>query len=167
MEITRHGNKQETNGAALSIGAQFPDFAVTAADGTTVGSADFAGKYTLISVVPDINTRVCSLSTKKFNQDADKFTNINFITVSTNTTAEQASWCAAEGVQQMQLLSDTAKSFGQAFGLYVDENHTDARSVWIANPEGKIVYRELVLEQTEEPDYESALAYLEAHQHLI
>ncbi|WP_127849522.1 thiol peroxidase [Lacticaseibacillus hulanensis] len=164
MEITRHGVKQETSGKAPMIGHQLPDFRVKAADGSAVTPADLAGKLTLISVVPDINTRVCSLSTKKFNVNADNFTDINFVTISTNPASEQQSWCAAEGVQKMQLLSDVDKSFGQAMGLYVAENNTDARSVWIINADGKIVYRELVLEQTEEPDYSSALAYLEGHQ---
>ena len=165
MEITRHGVKQTTNGKAPMIGNHLPEFTVKAGDGTKVTPADLAGKFTLISVVPDINTRVCSLSTKKFNVNAGNFTGINFLTISTNTATEQQSWCAAEGVQNMQLLSDTQESFGEALGLYVAENGTDARSVWIINPEGKIVYRELVLEQTEEPDYSSALAYLETHQH--
>lgn len=164
MEITRHGIVQTTNGAVPTIGQQLPDFTLTGAAGDKVTPADFAGKLTLISVVPDINTRVCSLSTKKFNVNAANFTDINFITVSTNLPSAQQTWCAAEGVQNMVLLSDAEKHFGQAMGLYVAENNTDARSVWIADADGKIVYRELVLEQTEEPDYSSALAYLETHQ---
>lgn len=165
MEITRHGVKQATNGHAPMLGGTLPEFTVTVADGTQVQPGHFAGKYTLISVVPDINTRVCSMSTKKFNVNAANFTGINFVTISTNTNAEQQNWCAAENVANMQLLADVTGDFGKAMGLYVAESNTDARSVWIVNPDGKIVYRELVLEQTDEPDYASALAYLETHQH--
>jgi thiol peroxidase len=50
-------------------------------------------------------------------------------------------------------------------GLFVADNHTDARSVWIVDGTGTVKYRELITEQTHEPDYTSALAYLEAHQH--
>lgn len=165
MEITRHGEPLQTNGEPPMIGHQLPEFAVTTAENKQVSSTDLTSQLTLISVVPDIDTRVCSISTKKFNQSVDKFNHINFYTISTNSLAQQQQWCAAEGVTQMQLLSDSAGAFGKAMGLYIAANNTDARSVWIVNATGKIVYRELIEEQTHEPDYDSALSYLEAHQH--
>lgn len=164
MQITRHGLPQDTVGTPPSLGHALPNFSVVNADGKEVSTADFAGRYNLISVVPDINTRVCSISTKQFNQAMDEFDGIGFYTISTNTTAQQANWCAAEDVHHIQLLSDDDANFGSAMGLYVADNHTDARSVWIVAPDGHIAYRELILEQTQEPDYGSALAYLEAHQ---
>ena len=166
MQITRHDEPIQTNGEPPMIGHALPDFEVTNAEGQTVRRADLAGQYTLLSVVPDIDTRVCSISTKRFNQSVDNFKHINFLTVSTNSIDEQANWCAAEDVHSMQLVSDSDHNFGEAMGLYVDNNGTDARSVWIINPEGKVAYRELITEQTHEPDYDSALAYLEAHQEL-
>lgn len=164
MQITRHNAPQETVGTPPNLGHQLPNFQLTDANGNTVSTKDFAGRYSLISVVPDINTRVCSISTKQFNQAMDGFDGVGFYTISTNTTAQQANWCAAEDVHHIQLLSDDDADFGTAMGLYVADNHTDARSVWIIAPDGHIAYRELIIEQTQEPDYGSALAYLEAHQ---
>jgi len=163
MEITRHDNPMQTNGTPPSLGANLPEFKVSDANGKTEETTDLLGKLTLISVVPDINTRVCSISTKQFNQAMDQFDGINFYTISTNTVAEQQDWCAAEDVTKMQLLADPDGDFGQAMGLYVPDNHTNARSVWITDADGKVVYRELITEQTHEPDYASALAYLETH----
>ncbi|WP_155287819.1 thiol peroxidase [Lacticaseibacillus zhaodongensis] len=165
MEITRHGEAAQTNGVALQLGHEVPAFSLQKADGSTFTQEQLHGEYTLISVVPNINTRVCSISTKRFNQSVDQFKDVQFLTVSTNTNAEQESWCAAEGVKSMQLLSDAKHDFGTAFGLYLADNGTDARSVWIITPDGKVAYRELVQEESDEPDYNSALAYLEAHQH--
>ncbi|WP_179394382.1 thiol peroxidase [Lacticaseibacillus absianus] len=165
MQITRHGAPQQTVGEPPMIGRTLPDFTVTAADGQPLTRAALNGQYTLISVVPDINTRVCSISTKNFNQAMEGFNTVGFYTVSTNTTDQQQDWCAAEDVHRIQLVSDAAGEFGTALGLLVPDNHTDARSVWVIDPAGKIVYRELVLEQTDEPDYDAALAYLEAHSH--
>ncbi|WP_225046663.1 peroxiredoxin [Lacticaseibacillus kribbianus] len=165
MQITRHGTPLQTSGDPARIGQALPSFTLQDASGKPVGPADWAGKYTLISVVPDINTRVCSVSTKRFNAAMDDFTGINFITVSTNPATVQQSWCAAEGVSSIQLLSDEQGDFGRAMGLLVADGNTDARSVWVVDPTGKISYRELVLEQTDEPDYDSALAYLETHAH--
>ncbi|WP_125703956.1 thiol peroxidase [Lacticaseibacillus daqingensis] len=162
MQITRHGTPQETNGTPPMIGHALPAFTLQTAT-TPLTTADLTGHYSLISVVPDINTRVCSVSTKNFNVAMDAFPDIRFYTVSTNTRDQQQNWCAAENVHHIQLVSDESGDFGRAMGLFVPDNHTDARSVWIIAPTGHIVYRELILEQTEEPDYDAALAYLEAH----
>ncbi|BAN73695.1 MULTISPECIES: thiol peroxidase [Lacticaseibacillus] len=164
MEITRHGTVITTNGNPTALGEKLPAFTVTDAKGQPVKTSDLSHRLTLISVVPDINTRVCSISTKHFNQDMDEFDNVDFYTISTNTPQEQQSWCAAENVTKMQLLSDQNANFGKAMGLFVADNHTDARSVWIVDGTGTVKYRELITEQTHEPDYTSALAYLEAHQ---
>ena len=77
-----------------------------------INLADYKGKTVLISVVPDIDTRVCSLQTKRFNQEAAKLDGVQIITVSNNTVEEQANWCAAEGVE-MEMLHDTEDSFVQ------------------------------------------------------
>lgn len=164
MKITMHETPLETNGEPPRLGHKLPDFTVKTADNQPLDRAKLTAHLTLISVVPDINTRVCSLSTKTFNQAMDQFKDVDFFTVSTNTVAQQQDWCAAEGVTKMQLVSDEAASFGEAMGLYVASNNIDARSVWILDATGTIVYRELINEQTNEPDYASALAYLEAHQ---
>lgn len=165
MEITRHGTAIMTNGTPTAIGEKLPVFTVKDAQGQSLTTQDLSRRLTLISVVPDINTRVCSISTKHFNEDMDAFDNVDFYTISTNTPQEQQTWCAAENVKKMQLLSDQDADFGKAMGLFVADNHTDARSVWIIDDTGTVKYRELITEQTHEPDYTSALAYLEAHQH--
>lgn len=164
MQVNFHGESLTTNGEPPKLGQVLPEFTVQTADGSALTSADLTGKYTLISVVPDINTRVCSISTKHFNQTMDQFSGIRFLTVSTNTIEQQQAWCAAEGVTKMELVSDAKHDFGTAMGLFIDAKQLDARSVWIINPQGKIAYRELIDEQTNEPDYASALAYLETHQ---
>jgi thiol peroxidase len=165
MEITRHGAAQQTNGQAPQIGHPIPAFKLQRADGSTLTATDLNAAHTLISVVPDITTRVCSISTKEFNKSVDQFKDVRFLTVSTNPIAQQQDWCAAEGVKSIELVSDADGEFGRGMGLYVADNNTDARSVWILDQDGNIVYREIIKEQTEEPDYGAALAYLEAHQH--
>ena len=162
MKITRHDEPLSTNGTPVDVNGVFPEFTVQNAKGENVSSSDLLKKVTFISVVPDINTSVCSISTKKFNQDVDKYSNIAFYTVSTNTIEEQVNWCATEGVKNMQLLSDKAFDFGKNTGLYVADNDTDARSVWVLDNDGKVLYRELVIEQTNEPDYESILQFLDS-----
>lgn len=100
MEITRHGEALTTNGTPIELGEQLPTFTVTNAQAKPVTTQDLSKRLTLISVVPDINTRVCSISTKHFNEDMDAFDHTDFYTISTNTPQEQQSWCAAEGVKK-------------------------------------------------------------------
>ncbi len=112
--------------------------------------------------MPDIDTRVCSLSTKRFNQEVDKYNNINFYTISTNTLEQQKDWCAAEGVAKLELLSDATAEFGKAMGLYVEEKGIDARSIWIVDTKGTVLYQELLAEQSNEPNYAKALEFLDS-----
>lgn len=160
VRITRHEQPTTTNGEPTEIESSFPEFELKGTQGETVKSSDISGKYTLISVVPDINTRVCSLSTKKFNEDVDSFPNINFLTISTNTIEQQQDWCAAEGVTKMKLLSDAEGSLGKSIGIFVEDGRVDARSIWILDPDGEVAYRELIIEQSNEPNYQAALDFL-------
>lgn len=160
MQIDFKGKTLNTSGQVLTKGATLPPFELVNAAAKSISRADLTGKLTLISVVPDINTSVCSISTKHFNAEADKFPEVNFFTISTNTIADQKNWCAVEGVQRMQLLSDAAHQFGLAMGLYVPELGIDARSIWILDAEGQIIYQELIKVQTNEPNYQAALDFL-------
>ena len=165
MQVTRNGAPVAVLGEPIRRGATLPKFTMTDAHGAYFTTAMMIGRPALISVVPDINTRVCSISTKKFNQEVDQFPGINFYTVSTNPVAEQQNWCAAEDVKRMQLLSDSEGSFGRAMNLLVPDSNVLVRSIFIIDANGKIRYEEIVDEQTREPDYDAALSFLETHFH--
>ena len=90
----------------------------------------------------------------------DQFEGIQFLTVSTNTVAEQRDWCAAEGVKNLRMLSDEQESFGYATKLYIPSQGFDARAVYIVDPEGVVRYAQIVPEVSEEPDYDDALRAL-------
>ncbi|KRM97258.1 thioredoxin peroxidase [Liquorilactobacillus aquaticus DSM 21051] len=163
VEIRRHGERGKTNGNPYNVGKAFPSVTLELEEHEYIDVSTLKGKYILISVVPDINTRVCSLSTKKFNQEADSFEYIDFFTISTNSVEEQKNWCAAEGVERMKLLSDFNGQLGRELGIYIEETKTDARSIWVLDKESRIVYRELIVEQSDEPNYQKALLFLKEH----
>ncbi|GAA3630850.1 thiol peroxidase [Lactobacillus hamsteri] len=160
MKVTFKGKTTELIGDPANVNDQFDDFYVINKENKRVDSKDLHGKPTLISVVPDIDTSVCSIQTKKFNQKMDEYPGVNFLTISTNTVAEQQNWCAAENVKNMQLVSDTEGSFGKTSKLLIPTMGILARSVWVLDKNGKIVYRQIVDEITDEPDYEKALDQL-------
>lgn len=160
MKVTFKGKDYRLLADPVKVGEKMPDFAVINKDKKDITTTDLLGKPTLISVVPNINTPVCSVQTKKFNQDVDQFDNVNFLTISTNTVEDQQKWCAAEGVKKMQLVADNKREFGKATGLLISDLDILARSVFVLDQDGKIVYREIVDEITNEPNYEQALAEL-------
>ncbi|WP_251717240.1 thiol peroxidase [Lactobacillus agrestimuris] len=160
MKVTFKGKEYQTIGNPPFVNEEMPNFAVTNKNDQRVSLEDLLGKTTLISVVPDINTSVCSIQTKTFNKTMDQFSDVNFLTISTNTVEEQQKWCAAEGVKNMQLMSDRSHDFGKATELLIEQLNILARSVWIIDKDGKIVYREIVDEIVHEPNYEKALTEL-------
>lgn len=160
MKVTFKGKEVKLIGIPPKVGDNMPNFTVLNKDKQEVTKNDLLGEVSLISVVPDINTPVCSIQTKTFNKKMDQFPNVNFLTISTNTIQDQQNWCAAEDVKNMQLLSDKNLSFGKATGLLIPASGILARSIWILNPNGKILYREIVDEITNEPNYEAALEEL-------
>lgn len=160
MIFTKKGTTLKTNKEPLNVNDKLPTFNLTNENDIQVTSAQIHKKMTLISVVPNINTPICSLSTRKFNKDVNEFPNVDFYTISTNTPAEQQKWCALAGVTKMVMLSDQNFEFGKAMGLFIETNQIDARSVWCIDQTGKIVYRELVKELSQEPNYSQVLNFL-------
>ena len=90
----------------------------------------------------------------------DQYTDVSFVTISTNTVTEQRDWCAAEGVHNMRMLSDEQESFGYATKLYVPDTGFDTRSIYIIDAAGVVLYSQIVPEISDEPDYDAALTAL-------
>lgn len=145
-------------GDKVEVGEYAPDFTVLANDMSPVSLSDASGKVRLISVVPSIDTGVCSQQTRKFNEEAASLENVEVWTISCDLPFAQRRWCAAEGIENVRVLSDHKDlDFGEQFGLVMDEMRLLARSVIVVDSEGKVSYKEIVSEGTDHPDYEAAI----------
>ena len=102
MKITFKGKEVKLVGTPPAVREEMPNFTVLDKNNQEFTKSDLLGKFSLISVVPNINTPVCSIQTKTFNKAMDKFPEINFLTISTNTIEDQQTWCAAEDVKNMK-----------------------------------------------------------------
>lgn len=160
MDVLLEGEVTALVGEPLKVGETLPHFKLEDQNGEKVKTADLVGQLMLISVVPDLNTGTCTLQTRHFNQTVDQYEGIQFLTVSTNTVAEQRDWCAAEGVKNLRMLSDEQESFGYATKLYIPSQGFDARAVYIVDADGVVRYAQIVPEVSEEPDYDDALRVL-------
>ena len=157
MIITRNG--EDFSEINPLITGQAPDFSLKDQHGNAVTLSTLPSPI-IMSVFPNINTSVCSVQTRRFNQEAAAHKEITFLSISNNTPEEQANWCAAEGVD-MTIVSDAKNEFGQLYGLVMAEANLLARSVFVIK-DGQIIYAEILPEMTDEPNYEKALQVADA-----
>ncbi|MGC8657739.1 MAG: thiol peroxidase [Desulfomonilaceae bacterium] len=162
--VTFKGNPLTLLGNEVKIGDAAPDFAVVANDLSPVSLSTFKGKTLIISAVPSLDTPVCDMSTRRFNQEATVLgSEVTILTISMDLPFAQARWCGAAGIQNIVTLSDHRDaSFGMAYGLLIKELRLLARSVFVIDRDGKIRYQQLVPEIAQEPDYDGVLDALKS-----
>jgi len=147
-------------GPELKAGDMAPAFKLIDGKGQEVSSDVFKGKPMLISVVPSVDTGVCTLQTRRFDQEAASLGDaINVIGVSADLPFTLSRWCGAEEANNIRVLSDHRDmNFGQAFGTYVKELRIDSRAVFVVDQDGVIRYAEYVPISGNQPNYDAALA---------
>lgn len=156
--VTFKGNPMTLIGNEVKVGDKAPDFNVLANDLSSVTLADTTGKVRLISVIPSIDTGVCSTQTRRFNEEASKVDNVQVLTVSADLPFAQARWCAAEGLENVKTLSDHRDfSFAEAYGVGMKELRLLARSVFVIDSNDTVTYVEYVGEGTDHPNYDAAI----------
>ena len=147
-------------GPELKVGDAAPDFLLTRNDMTEARLSDFAGKTVLLSCVPSLDTKVCDLETRRFNEEAAKnLPGVTVLTVSMDLPFAQARWCAAHDIASVLTLSDyKTHQFGRAYGVLIKEMGLLARTIFVIGPDGRIRYIQRVHDITQEPDYAAALS---------
>ena len=157
--VTFGGNPLTLLGNSIEVGAQAPNFTVLANDLSPRSLSDYKDKTLIISSVPSLDTGVCDLETRRFNAEASSLsTDIRILVISCDLPFAQGRWCGAAGVDKLDTLSDHKElSFGLAYGLVLKELRLLARAVFVVNKQGKIIYKEIVPEIGNEPNYENAL----------
>jgi thioredoxin-dependent peroxiredoxin len=153
------GNPMTLVGPALKPGDKAPEFNVLGPGLTPVNLASSKGKVRFFSVVPSLDTGICSMQTKKFNEAVAKLPpSVQAYTVSLDLPFAQARFCSAEKIDKMVSLSDHREtSFGTAYGVLIKELRLLARSIFVVGKDDKITYVQLVPEVTTEPNYDQAL----------
>jgi thioredoxin-dependent peroxiredoxin len=156
--VTFKGKPVTLVGNEVKVGDTAPDFKVLANDLSEVTLADTKGYVRLISVVPSIDTGVCDAQTRRFNEEAAKLENVKVLTISVDLPFAQKRWCGANGIENVQTLSDHRDvSFGQAYGVLIKELRLLARAVFVIDSNDKVTYVEYVPEVTNHPNYEAAI----------
>jgi thiol peroxidase len=152
------GNPFDLQGAGLSPGDAAPDFTLAGNDLSPVTLADTNG-VRVINVVPSLDTPVCDLQIKRFNEEAAGLKDVSVYCVSCDLPFAQKRWCGAEGVEDVTTLSDYKDgNFGFAWGTMIDALKIESRAVFVVSEHNTIVHAEYVPEVTDHPDYDAALS---------
>ena len=160
--VTLKGNPVDLKGRALKAGDDAPDFKLQDNALGDVSLASSAGKTRIIATVPSLDTSVCALETKRFNDEAKNLPNVEVLVVSMDLPFGAKRWCGAEGVETVKTLSaHRCTDFGSDYGVLIAGGPLDrclARAIFVVDPAGKVKHAEYVSEISQHPNYEAALA---------
>ena len=159
------GNKYVTLlGNQIKVGDKAPDFKVVTESFSPVTLSEFKGKSVLISVVPSLDTGVCSIQTKRFNDEVENLPkDVVMLTISNDLPFAQKRFCKTEKVDHIRVLSDSVwRDFGHNYGLLIKDMGLLTRAIIIIDTEGNVAYKELVANISQHPDYETALTKLKS-----
>lgn len=150
-------------GEPAVVGNVAPGFSAVDVTGKEVKLYDFKGKTVVLSVFPSIDTKVCAMQTREFNQLATGFSeDVVVLTLSKDLPFALSRFCAAEGIENVVPLSDYKESeFGMKYGFLIKENKLLSRGIIIIDKTGNIAYVQYVADITTEPDYDKAIAALQ------
>ena len=162
--ITFKGNPMTLLGQPVKPGEAAPDFRVVDNTLQPVTLASSAGKIRLITVVPSLDTPVCDMETRRFNQEAANLPEkAVVVTVSLDLPFAQKRWCGAAGIDRVVTLSDYQdRSFAQAYGVLIKELKLLSRSIFVIDAADTIRYIQIVPEVTSEPDYAAVIGAVKA-----
>ena len=160
---TLRGNPLTLVGPELKAGDTAPDFE-TVGDGLkAVKLADTGAGVRVFSVVPSLDTPVCDMQTKRFNDEAGKLEGVDIYTVSMDLPFGQKRYCTAMGVDKVKMLSDhKTGAFGEAYGTLIKELRIESRAIFVVGKDGKIKHAEYVKEVADHPNYDAALDAVKA-----
>ncbi len=160
--ITMKGNPLTLIGNEVKVGDNAPDFIALDNNLAPIRLSSFKGKSCVLASVPSLDTPVCDMETRKFNEEAGRLgVDVVFLTISMDLPFAQRRWCGASGVTKVQTLSDHRDaSFGTSYGVLIKELRLLARAVFVVDQEGIIQHAQLVKEVSKEPDYGAVLATL-------
>ena len=164
--VKMRGNPLTLVGPEIKVGDTAPDFTVQKSLTEKLTLEDLNDKVKIFNVVLSIDTPVCDKQTRKFNEEAASLgDDVEIVTFSVDLPFALSRYCGAAGIDKVKAVSDYKElSFGNAYGVLIDEFKILARAIFVVDKDNIIKYVEYVEEVTEEPNYDSAL---EAAKNLI
>lgn len=162
--VTLKGNTLHTLGTLPANGSKAPQFTLTKNDLSTVKLSDYEGARVVLNIFPSVDTGTCAKSVRQFNQEAANLDNTIILCISKDLPFAQARFCGAEGIENVEMLSDFRDgNFGKSYNLEFTDGPLaplHSRAVVVLNENGEVLYSEQVPETVDEPNYKAALEAL-------
>jgi len=162
--ITLKNNPISTCGDLPNIGEKAKDFSLIGKDLKEVSLNDFQGERIVMNIFPSVDTGICAISVKTFNEKAASLSNTKVLCISRDLPFAQNRFCGAENIENVLTLSDFSNgSFGKDYGLTIMDGalaNLHSRCVVVLDESHNIIHTEQVDEITSEPNYETALSVL-------
>jgi thiol peroxidase len=156
---TLRGNPMTLVGPEVKTGEQAPDFQAVDNSLKPVTLESTGDGVRIFSVVPSLDTPVCDLQTKRFNEEAGKLPDVTIYTFSMDLPFAQKRWCGAMGVDHVKMVSDHRDaSFGSAYGTLIKELRIMSRAIFVVDKHNVIKHVEYVKEVGDHPNYDAALS---------
>jgi len=159
-QITLKGNAINTSGNLPEAGSQAKDFSLVANDLSVKSLSDYKGNKVVLNIFPSLDTPTCAASVRRFNAEASKLENTKVLCISKDLPFAQARFCGAEGLDNVETLSDFRTSFTKDYDLEIVDGPLAglaSRAVIILDENGKITYSQQVPEIVDEPNYDEVL----------
>ncbi|MBO4955481.1 MAG: thiol peroxidase [Muribaculaceae bacterium] len=158
------GTPCHTYGSMPLVGEEAPCYHLAGPDLSMVQCDQFAGKKVVLNIFPSLDTEVCARSVRRFNEEAAALPDTVVICVSMDLPFAMGRFCTLENIKNVTFASAfRSPLFGQKFGVQICDGPLAgllARAVIVIDSNRRIIYRELVEEITNEPDYAAALSVL-------
>lgn len=162
--VTLGGKPVKIEGVFPKIGDKAPAFSLVNKDLEDTTLANFTGKKKVLNIVPSLDTPVCALSTRKFNQQASNMKNTVVLIIAADLPFAMKRFCEAEGLDKVIVLSTMRGSeFMRNYGVAIADSPLagiTARAVIVIDEHDQVIHAELVPEIKNEPNYDAALAAL-------
>ncbi len=163
-KITLHGNEIHTNGNLPNIGSAAPDFTLVNKDLENVSLSTFPGKRKILNIVPSLDTPVCAISAKKFNDYAKEHEDTAILVISADLPFAMSRFCVSENLEQLTPLSIMrSQEFSKEYGVLIEDGPLagiTARAIVVMDQNNVVVHTELIGEIANEPDYKAAIQAL-------
>lgn len=164
--VTLKGNPIHTIGELPAVGTRAPDFKLVDARLQDITLASLRGKKKVLNIVPSLDTDVCATSARRFNEAAGALKDTVVLVVSADLPFASARFCSTAGLQNVVPLSVMrSRDFAKDYGVLITDGPLAglcARAVVVLDENDKVIYRQLVPEIGQEPDYDAALTALRA-----
>src|ERR1700679_2055785 len=155
---TLRGNPLTVVGPELKTGDKAPDFQAVDDSLKPVDLNATGHSVRIFSVVPSLDTPVCDMQTKRFNEEAGKLPDLKIYNVSMDLPFAQKRWCGAFGVDHIKMISDhRTGSFGEHYGTMIKDLRIESRAIFVVDKDNVIRHVEYVKEVADHPNYEAAL----------